>query len=150
MLYRIVGLFVGIILFIVLLAFMPTVLDSIHDAQVDEQTDAALTYTADNMPVTLTEDLWQASVNSVISAVSDQSSTLTATAYVEATKALTLSGWLTGDTTATVVYETDALVDFMGAGLIMGLMPLGYIAALLITIAGSIWGGIGVKRGIGA
>ncbi len=150
MLNRVLALFVAIILFIVLMAFTPDVLDSIHDAQVDEQTDAELTYTADNMPVTLTEDLWKANINSVISAVSDQSSTLTATAYVEATKALTLSGWLTGDTTATVVYETDALVGFMGAGLVMGLMPLGYIAAILITLGLGIWGGIGVKRGVGA
>ena len=150
MLYRIVGLFVGIILFIVLLAFMPTVLDSIHDAQVDDQTDTGLACTATPMDVVLTEDLWKANLNSVTSAYDDQDNVLTATAYVEATKTLTVTGWVTPATTCTIIYETDALVDFMGAGLIMGLMPLGYIAALLITIAGSIWGGIGVKRGIGA
>ncbi|MBA7603995.1 hypothetical protein ES703_11113 [subsurface metagenome] len=148
MLQRIVALFVGIILFIVLLAFMPSVLDSIHDAQVDSQTDAGLACTETPMDVVLTEDLWKANINSVTSAFDDQDNVLTATAYVEATKTLTVTGWVTPATTCTIIYETDALVDFMGAGLVMGLMPLGYIAALIITIGGSIWGGIGVRRGV--
>jgi len=150
MLHRILALFVGIILFIVLLAFMPSVLDSIHDAQVDEQTDAGLACTETPMDVVLTEDLWKDSVNSVISALDSEGNILVATVYVAATKTLTVTGWVTPATTCTIIYETDALVDFMGAGLVMGLMPLGYIAALLITIGGSIWGGIGVKRGVGA
>lgn len=150
MLNRVLALFVAIILFIVLMAFTPDVLDSIHDAQVDEQTDAGLECVATPQDVTLTEDLWKANVNSVISAVDDQSNPLTATAYVEATKVLTVTGWVTPATTCTIVYETDALVGFMGAGLVMGLMPLGYIAAVVITLGLGIWGGIGVKRGIGA
>jgi len=128
-----VGVFILIILF-------PMVLSSTHTLQVDERTDADLTRSGSN--VTLTHNLWQADPDSVITATDNVGNGLTATTYVEATKVLTLSGWNAGATTATIVYEVDALTAYTGFGALVGMTPLLLWLILLGSAGFSIFSGI--------
>ena len=113
------GLFILIILF-----ELP--LNAVHNIQTEEQTDPdlAITGTPPAGMVTLTEDLWQANVASVLSIVGDvPADTITAVSYAEATKVLTMTGVGTS-TTATVKYEIDGLTEWTGFGPIVAISPL--------------------------
>ena len=112
-----IGLFILIILF-----ELP--MNAIHNIQTEEQTDAGLECIATPQDVVLTVDLWQASLDSVISAVDNEGNILTATAYVAATNTLTVTGWVTPATTCTIVYEYDGLTDWTGFGPIVAISPL--------------------------
>jgi len=117
----------------ILIMLFPMVLSSTHTLQTNERTDTDLTKSGSN--VTLTHDLWQVDPDSVISAVDDQSNTLTAISYVEATKVLTLSGWHAEATKATIVYEVDALTAYTGFGAFVGMTPM-LLWLLLLGAAG--------------
>jgi len=123
----------GLVAAFVLILLFPMILPACHTLQTDERTDADLTKSSSN--VTLTHDLWQADTESVVSAVDDKGNTLVATTYVEATKVLTLSGWHAEATTATVVYEVDALTEYAGFGPVVGMTPL-FLWLLLLGCAG--------------
>ena len=130
---------IGLIMVAVLMIVFPIVMTATHDLQTENQTDAGLACTSDPDDVTLTEDLWNADTDSVVSAVDSEGNLLTATAYVEATKVLTVTGWVTPATTCTIVYETDALTTYTGMGPLVGITPLLIWIAVLATVLGSIW-----------
>lgn len=102
----------------------PLMLDSVHNIQVDEQTDAALACTSDPDDVILTQALWSDNTDSVLSAVDNKGNILTATTYVAATRTLTVTGWVTPATTCAIVYEIDGLTDWTGMPAAVAFSPL--------------------------
>lgn len=130
---------IGLIMVAVLMIVFPIVMSATHDLQTDEQTDTGLECIATPQDVTLTEDLWRGNINSVESAVDSEGNTLTATAYVKATKVLTVEGWVTPATTCTIVYEMDALTEYTGMGPLVGITPLLIWIAILAAVLGGIW-----------
>jgi hypothetical protein len=124
------------------------VMTSIHDLQVEDQTDAALALTG-TPPVglaTLTTALWQGDTGSVISAVGNKPETLTITSYAPTTKVLTMGG-VTTSTTVAVVYEVDGLTAFTGMGALVGITPLLVWIGFLFSMVFSIWSGVKGKAG---
>lgn len=117
-------IFVGFFFIFILIVLFPLTLSSIHNIQVDEQTDAALACVSDPDDVVLTQELWNDDTGSVLSAVDDQGNILTATVYVAATRTLTVTGWVTPATTCAIVYEVDGLTDWTGMGEIVAFSPL--------------------------
>ena len=117
-------IFVGFFFIFILIVLFPLTLSSIHNIQVDEQTDAALACVSDPDDVVLTQELWNSDTGSVLSAVDDQGNILTATVYVAATRTLTVTGWVTPATTCAIVYEVDGLTDWTGMGEIVAFSPL--------------------------
>jgi hypothetical protein len=132
----------GFIIFLAMIWLFPMTLDSIHNIQTDEATDAALACTSDPDDVVLTRDLWNDDIDSVLSAVDSEGNILTATAYVPATNTLTVTGWVTPATTCAIVYEIDGLTDWTGMGPIVAFSPLlAWIIFLGIGIA-LMWSGV--------
>jgi len=130
---------IGLIMIAVLMIMFPLVMTATHDLQTDDQVDADLAITTDD--VTLTVSLWKAEVASVLSIVgngTEEAGAITAASYVEATKVLTLAG-VTDSTTATVTYEMDGLTDYTGMGTLVGITPLLIWIAILAAVLGGIW-----------
>jgi hypothetical protein len=123
------------------------VMTSIHDLQVEDQTDAGLPCVSSPEDVTLTKAMWQGDLGSFISGVDDKGNVLTATGYVPATKVLTVTGWVTPATTCTIVYETDGLTAFTGMGALVGITPLLVWIGFLFSMVFSIWSGVKGKFG---
>jgi hypothetical protein len=132
---------------VVLIILFPMVMTSIHDLQVEEQTDATLPCTSSPDDVTLTEDLWQDDLGSVLSGVDNEGNVLTATGYVPATNVLTVTGWVTPATTCAIVYETDGLTAFTGMGALVGITPLLVWMAFLFIMVFSLWTGVKSREG---
>jgi len=137
----------GIIGIVILIILFPMVMTSIHDLQVEEQTDAALPCVSSPEDVTLTEDLWQDDLGSVLSGVDNLGHVLTATGYVPATNVLTVTGWVTPATTCAIVYEVDGLTAFTGMGALVGITPLLVWIGFLFSMVFSIWSGVKGKAG---
>ena len=127
---------VGIIGIVVLMVIFPMVMTATHDLQTNEVTDTGLTVSGNKC--TLTRDLWNADIDSVVS-ITSNSTSYQATAYNEATKELTIS---LASGTADIVYEIDALTSFTGMGPLVGITPLLIWVALLATVIGMIWTGV--------
>lgn len=130
----------GIIGIAVLMIIFPLVMTATHNLQTTQQTDVDLDL-GGTPPVgtcVLTEDLWNDKVGSIISAIGDKPETLTITSYTPATHTLTVGG-VTTSTTATVVYEIDALTSYTGMGPLVGITPLLIWIAILAVVLGSMW-----------
>jgi len=139
---------VGIIGVFILMMLFPMMMTACHEIQTDDRTDSGLACTADPMDVVLTTALWNDDTGSVISAVDSEGNVLAATAYVSATKTLTVTGWVTPATTCTIVYETDALTSFTGFGAIVGISPMLLWMAFIGGFLYSIYSGVkGLKGG---
>lgn len=134
-----VSVVIGLIMVAVLMIVFPIVMSATHDLQTDSHTDTDLAISTDT--VTLTVDLWDADVNSVLSIVgngTEEAGAITAASYVEATRVLTLSG-VVDSTTATVTYEIDALTEFTGMGSLVAITPLLIWIAILAVVIGGLW-----------
>jgi hypothetical protein len=130
---------IGLIMVAVLMIVFPIVMSATHDLQTENQTDAGLACISDPEDVTLTKDLWNADIGSVISGVDSEGNVLTATAYVEATRVLTVTGWVTPADTCTIVYETDALTSYTGMSPLVGITPLLIWIAIIAIVIGGTW-----------
>jgi hypothetical protein len=134
---------VGIIGIVLLMVMFPMVMSSTHDIQTESQVDAdlALSGTPPAGTCTLTVDLWQAEIGSVISIVgngTEEAGAIYAVSYASATKVLTVTG-VSDSTTATVTYEVDGLTDYTGMGSMVSLTPLLIWIAILAAVIGGVW-----------
>ena len=132
---------IGLIMVAVLMIVFPIVMSATHDLQTENQTDTdlALSGTPPAGTCTLSTALWNDDTDSVLSAIDDQDNVLTMTSYNATTQVLTVGNVHASATTATIVYEVDALTDFTGMGSLVAITPLLIWIAILAVVIGGLW-----------
>ena len=139
-----IGAAIAIICAIVAFVFFPQVMRSSEQVKMREVSETHLVTTGaaeTTADIILYNDLYNANLEHVLDIKSSNTSdTPVATAYNEVTRTLTVGG-LVADTERSLLvkYDTAALTDTTGVGMLIGLSPFLFLGGIIAIIGAVIW-----------
>lgn len=142
---RIMGIVMGIIGIVIVFIMFPLIMDSSHDIQTDDYTQAEASVTTGAgetaADVVLTKALYDDDNTWVTSVTSSEGTDTPAVGtYTAATKTLNVTGLAESTSrTLTIVYEYDGLTSYTGMSAFVGLTPLLVLISIIAVVIGGTW-----------
>jgi len=139
-----IGAAIAIICVIVAFVFMPQVMRSSEQVKMREVSEVHLVATGASettADIILYNDLYNANLEYVLDINSSNTSdTPVATTYNEVTRTLTVGGLVVEtERSLQVKYDTDALTDVTGVGVLIGLSPFLFLGGIIAIIGGVVF-----------
>jgi len=139
-----IGAAIAIICVIVAFVFLPQVMHSSEQVKMREVSEVHLVATGASettADIILYNDLYNANLEYVLDINSSNTGdTPVATAYNEVTSTLTVGGLVVEtERSLQVKYDTDALTDVTGVGVLIGLSPFLFLGGIIAIIGGVIF-----------
>ncbi|MBA7604398.1 hypothetical protein ES703_11518 [subsurface metagenome] len=139
-----VGAAIAIICVIVAFVFFPQVMRSSEQAKMREVSETHLVVTGGSetsADVIIYNDLYRGNLEYVLDINSSNTSDIpVATAYNEVTRKLTVGGLAVDiERSLHVKYDTDALTDVTGVGMLLGLSPFLFLGGIIAIIGGVVF-----------